>query len=92
MANLVNLDCEETEVAEESHALGGLIPLVLLDEKSAFNPPAISGTEVTEGMDVEPADGTAGDPSLFAVFGVNRVFICNFFESLREHLGASLCM
>ena len=42
---------------------------MLLNEKSPFNPPAIPGTEVTASMDVEPADGAAGDPSLFALFG-----------------------
>ena len=34
--NLVNLDCEETEVAEESHALGGLYHLGVLLGRSRF--------------------------------------------------------
>jgi hypothetical protein len=42
--------------------------VMLLNQKSPFDPPAITGTEVTTGMDVEPTDGAAGEPSLFALF------------------------
>ena len=42
---------------------------MLLNQKSPFDPPAITGTEVAAGMDVEPTDGAAGDPSLFTLFG-----------------------
>ena len=45
------------------------IALVLLNEKSPFNAPAITSTEITAGMGVEPTDWAAGDPRLFVLFG-----------------------
>ena len=45
------------------------VTLVLLDQKRPFDPPTITGTEVTARMDVESTDRAAGDPGVFVRFG-----------------------
>ncbi len=45
------------------------IALVLLYQKTGFNPPAVSSPEVAAGMDVEASEGATGYPGVFTVLG-----------------------